>query len=95
LNYATKSEAKEFIVATESGIIHQMQKMNPKKVFIPAPPNNSCACNDCPHMKLNTLEKLYNCLKYEQPEVHLSADLIEKAKKPIVRMLELSAQFGL
>ncbi|HRG37741.1 MAG TPA: quinolinate synthase NadA [Bacteroidia bacterium] len=95
LNYATKSEAKEFIVATESGIIHQMQKMNPNKVFIPAPPNNSCACNDCPHMKLNTLEKLYNCLKYEQPEVHLSADLIEKAKKPIVRMLELSAQFGL
>ncbi len=95
LNYATKSQAKEFIVATESGIIHQMQKMNPNKVFIPAPPNNSCACNDCPHMKLNTLEKLYNCLKHEQPEIHLSADLIEKAKKPIVRMLELSAQFGL
>ncbi|HET6225300.1 MAG TPA: quinolinate synthase NadA [Bacteroidia bacterium] len=95
LNYATKSGAKEFIVATESGIIHQMQKANPNKVFIPAPPNNSCACNDCPHMKLNTLEKLYNCLKYEQPEIHLSADLIEKAKKPIVRMLELSAQFGL
>src|SRR4051812_6641417 len=95
LNYATKSQAKEFIVATESGIIHQMQKSNPNKVFIPAPPNNSCACNDCPHMKLNTLEKLYNCLKYEQPEIHLSADLIEKAKRPIVRMLELSAQFGL
>lgn len=95
LNYSTKSPAKEFIVATESGIIHQMQKVNPNKVFIPAPPNNSCACNDCPHMKLNTLEKLYNCLKYEQPEIHLSADLIEQAKKPIVRMLELSAQFGL
>src|SRR3954471_1604736 len=95
LNYATKSQAKEFIVATESGIIHQMQKSNPNKVLIPAPPNNSCACNDCPHMKLNTLEKLYNCLKYEQPEIHLSADLIEKAKRPIVRMLELSAQFGL
>ena len=95
LKYATKSDAKEFIVATESGIIHQMQKANPEKVFIPAPPNNSCACNDCPHMKLNTLEKLYNCLKYEQPEVKLSKDLIERAKRPIVRMLELSTQFGL
>jgi quinolinate synthase len=95
LNYTTKSDAKEFIVATETGIIHQMEKSNPGKVFIPAPPTNSCACNDCPHMKLNTLEKLYNCIKYEQPEVTLSADLIEKAKKPIVRMLELSAKFGL
>ena len=95
LNYATKSDAKEFIVATEAGIIHQMQKKNPGKSFIPAPPNNSCACNDCPHMKLNTLEKLYNCLKYEQPEILLSDDLIEKAKKPILKMLELSAQFGL
>lgn len=95
LNYATKSEAKEFIVATEAGIIHQMQKKNPDKTFIPAPPNNSCACNDCPHMKLNTLEKLYNCLKYEQPEIILSAELIEKAKKPIIRMLDLSKQFGL
>ena len=95
LKYATKSDAKEFIVATESGIIHQMQKANPEKVFIPAPPNNSCACNDCPHMKLNTLEKLYNCLKYEQPEVKLSKELIERAKRPIVRMLELSTQFGL
>lgn len=95
LNYATKSSAKEFIVATEAGIIHQMQLKNPDKSFIPAPPNNSCACNDCPHMKLNTLEKLYNCLKYEQPEILLTADLIEKAKKPILKMLELSAQFGL
>ena len=95
LNYASKSSAKEFIVATESGIIHQMQKKNPDKTFIPAPPNNSCACNNCPHMKLNTLEKLYNCLKHEQPEIILSADLIEKAKKPIIRMLDLSKQFGL
>jgi quinolinate synthase len=95
LNYATKSSSKEFIVATEAGIIHQMQKANPKKSFIPAPPNNSCACNDCPHMKLNTLEKLYNCLKYEQPEIILDPELIEKAKKPIIRMLELSAKFGL
>lgn len=95
LNFATKSSVKEFIVATESGIIHQMQKANPGKTFIPAPPNNSCACNDCPHMKLNTLEKLYNCLKYEQPEIILSPDLIEKAKRPILRMLDLSAQLSL
>ncbi len=95
LNYTTKSTAKEFIVATETGIIHQMEKNNPGKTFIPAPPNNSCACNDCPHMKLNTLEKLYNCIKYEQPEIILSKDLLEKGKKPIIRMLELSAQFGL
>jgi quinolinate synthase len=95
LAYAKKSDAKEFIVATEAGILHQMNKSNPEKLFLPAPPTNSCACNDCPHMKLNTLEKLYNCLKYEQPEITLPADLIEKAKKPIIRMLELSAQFGL
>ena len=95
LTYATKSDAKEFIVATEAGIIHQMQKANPNKSFIPAPPNNSCACNDCPHMKLNTLEKLYNCLKFEEPEIVLANELIENAKKPILRMLELSAQFGL
>lgn len=95
LSYVQKSDAKEFIVATEAGILHQMNKACPEKVFIAAPPNNSCACNDCPHMKLNTLEKLYNCLKYEQPEITLPADLIEKAKKPIIRMLELSAKFGL
>ncbi len=95
LNYATKSDAKEFIVATEAGIIHQMQLKNPRKTFIPAPPNNSCACNDCPHMKLNTLEKLYNCLKYEQPEILMDKELIIKARKPIEKMLELSAKFGL
>lgn len=95
LNYATKSDKQVFIVATEAGIIHQMQLKNPEKTFIPAPPNNSCACNDCPHMKLNTLEKLYNCLKYELPEIQLDPDLIAAAKKPILRMLELSAQFGL
>jgi quinolinate synthase len=95
LSYVKKSNSKEFIVATETGILHQMQKYCPDKTFIPAPPNNACACNDCPHMKLNTLEKLYNCLKYEQPEILMDKDLILKAKKPIVRMLELSAQFGL
>ncbi len=95
LTYASKSGAKKFIVATETGILHQMQKNCPDKLFIPAPPNNSCACNDCPHMKLNTLEKLYNCLKFEQPEINLSDDLILRAKKPIIKMLVLSAQFGL
>lgn len=95
LNYSKKSEAQEFIVLTETGIIHQMQKANPTKTFIPAPPNNSCACNDCPYMKLNTLEKIYNTLLYEQPELVMSEEMIEKAKKPINRMLELSAQFGL
>jgi len=95
LNYSKKSEAQEFIVLTETGIIHQMEKASPTKTFIPAPPNNSCVCNDCPHMKLNTLEKIYVALKYEQPELLMSDELIEKAKKPIVKMLELSAKFGL
>jgi quinolinate synthase len=95
LKYATKSPEKEFIVATESGILHEMQKQNPDKVFIPAPPNNSCACNDCPHMKRNTLEKLYLCLKNEVPEVTVPSDIIEKAVKPIERMLEISAKLGL
>ncbi|MDP2386941.1 MAG: quinolinate synthase NadA [Bacteroidota bacterium] len=95
LNYSKKSDASEFIVATETGIIHQMQKFSPAKTFIPAPPNNTCACNDCPHMKLNTLEKIYVALKYEQPEILMDVQLIEKAKKPISKMLELSAKFGL
>jgi len=72
-----------------------MQKASPHKTFIPAPPENSCACNDCPHMKLNTLEKLYNCLKYERPEITLDKDLIERAVVPIKRMLDISAQLGL
>ncbi len=95
LKYSQKSEKQKFIVATESGILHQMIKASPNKIFIPAPPNNACACNDCPYMKLNTLEKIYNCLKYESPEIIMGDDLIEKAKKPLLRMLELSAKFGL
>ncbi|MBA3663437.1 MAG: quinolinate synthase NadA [Bacteroidetes bacterium] len=95
LNYSKKSTDKEFIVLTETGILHQMQKSSPGKTFIPAPPNNSCACNDCPYMKLNTLEKIYVALKYEQPELLMSNELIEKAKTPILKMLELSAKFGL
>jgi len=95
LKYATKSPATEFIVATESGILHQMQKENPDKTFIPAPPNNTCACNDCPHMKRNTLEKLYLCLKNEYPEITVPQAIIEKAVKPIERMLEISKELGL
>jgi quinolinate synthase len=95
LNYTKKSSDKEFIVLTETGILHQMQKSSPNKTFIPAPPNNSCACNDCPYMKLNTLEKIYIALKYEQPELVMNKDLMEKAKRPIQKMLELSAKFGL
>lgn len=95
LNYSKKSDCKEFIVATETGILHQMQKASPDKTFIPAPPNNSCACNDCPYMKLNTLEKIYIALKYEQPELLMTESLINNAKKPILRMLELSSKFGL
>ena len=95
LKYATNNPAKEFIVATEAGILHQMQKDNPDKVFIPAPPNNNCACNDCPHMKRNTLEKLYLCLKNELPEIEVPQHIIERAVKPIERMLEISARLGL
>jgi quinolinate synthase len=95
LKYTIENPAQEFIIATESGIIHQMEKANPDKVFIPAPPNNQCACNDCPHMKRNTLEKLYLCLKNEMPEITLPLDVIKKAQKPIERMLEISTQLGL
>jgi quinolinate synthase len=95
LNYSKKSNSKEFIVVTETGILHQMEKASPDKTFIPAPPNNSCACNDCPHMKLNTLEKIYIALEHEQPELVMSEQLIKDAAKPILKMLELSAKFGL
>ena len=96
LKYAIAEPCDEFIVATESGILHQMQKDCPGKTFIPAPPADStCACNDCSFMKLNTLEKLYNCLLTEQPEVTVDADIAEKAVKPIERMLQISRQLGL
>jgi len=95
LNYTKRSEATEFIVATEAGIIHQMQKASPHKAFIPAPPNNTCACNECPHMKRNTLEKLYTCMKYEQPEIILPDWVIEQGRASIDRMLEISARAGL
>jgi len=91
LKYVEKSASKEFIVATESGIFHQMKKNCPQKVFIPAPSiDSTCGCNDCSFMKMNTLNKIYLALKYEQPEILLDPVLIEKAKIPILRMLELS-----
>ena len=95
LKYTINNEATEFIVATESGIIHQMEIASPTKTFIPAPPNNSCACNDCPYMKRNTLEKLYLCLKNGLPEVTVPKDIIDRARLPIARMLEISASLGL
>ncbi|MBY0543581.1 MAG: quinolinate synthase NadA [Sphingobacteriaceae bacterium] len=95
LKYTINNEAQEFIVATESGIIHQMEIANPTKTFIPAPPNNNCACNDCPYMKRNTLEKLYLCLKNGLPEVTVPENIIVEARKPIERMLEISASLGL
>jgi quinolinate synthase len=95
LNYTKKDASTEYIVATEAGILHQMQLSSPTKTFIPAPPTNNCACNDCPHMKLNTLEKLYLCMKYEQPELLMDPELMVAAKKPIQRMLEISARYGL
>lgn len=95
LNYTKKSKASTFIVATETGILHQMQQLSPDKTFIPAPPDNACACNDCPHMKLNTLEKLYLCMKYEIPEITMNDELRIAAKKPIDRMLQLSRELGL
>lgn len=90
LDYTKKSDRKKFIVATETGIIYQMQKASPRKEFIVVPSDETCSCNDCPYMKLNTLEKLYLCLKNEKPEITLPDDVIEKARRPIVRMLELS-----
>lgn len=91
LNFTIKDQANEFIVVTESGILHQMMLSSPNKKFIPAPPNNSCACNDCPHMKRNTIEKIYNALVYEQPEIVMSNEMIEKAYLPIRKMLDISA----
>lgn len=92
LDYAVKSDAKEFIVATESGILHEMQKRCPEKTFIPAPPADStCACNDCAYMKLNTLEKLRDCLRDGKPAMHVNPAIAEKAIRPIKKMLEISS----
>jgi quinolinate synthase len=90
LRHVQQSPDREFIVATEAGIIHQMVKTCPGKVFIPAPPEESCECNNCPYMKLNTPAKLYRCMKERAPEIHLDDDLIARAQRPIRRMLDMS-----
>ncbi|MCB8995489.1 MAG: quinolinate synthase NadA [Bacteroidales bacterium] len=96
LNFTKKDSAKTYIVATEFGILHQMQKSNPSKTFIPAPPDDAtCACNDCRFMKMITLKKVYNCLKYELPEVTLDEEIRVKAEIPIRRMLDISEKLGL
>ncbi|SMO58591.1 quinolinate synthetase [Saccharicrinis carchari] len=96
LKYTYTSDKKTFIVATESGIIHQMKLKSPKKLFIPAPPNDStCACNDCEFMRLNTMEKIYNALKHEWPSIEVPEEVRVQAVKPIEKMLKLSAQLGL
>ena len=95
LKYSASDPADTFIVVTETGIIHQMQKRSPGKTFIPAPPDNLCACNDCPHMKRNTLEKLYTAMLYELPEITMDAQLMSAARVSIDRMLEISARLGL
>ncbi|MBO4586605.1 MAG: quinolinate synthase NadA [Bacteroidales bacterium] len=95
LNFIKANDAKKFIVATETGILYEMKKENPGKEFITLRDNKSCACDDCAYMKLNTLEKLYNCLRDEQPEILMSPGMIEAAKRPIVRMLEMSKQLGI
>jgi quinolinate synthase len=95
LKYTQRDSSQEYIVATETGILHQMMKASPNKTFIPAPPNNSCACNDCPHMKRNTLEKIYLCMEYELPEILMDEELRLAAKKPIEKMLKISKTAGL
>ena len=96
LKHAIKSDKQRFIVATESGVIHEMRKQCPGKEFIPAPPQDStCACNECNFMRLNTMEKLYNCLKFELPEIFVDEAVQQKAIRPIQRMLDISAQLGL
>ncbi|MFI5186939.1 MAG: quinolinate synthase NadA [Chitinophagales bacterium] len=95
LKYTKSDKTQEYIVATETGILHQMMKENPGKTFIPAPPNNACACNDCPHMKRNTLEKIYLCMQYENPEIIMDEEIRRAARKPIDRMLEISMKAGM
>ena len=90
LTYATTAPGRVFLIATEEGIIHQMKKLAPEREYIAVPPDNGCQCNECPFMKLNTLEKLYLCLRDERPEILLPQDLLEAARRPLLRMLELS-----
>ena len=95
LKYTVNDDAQKFIVATETGILHQMKKESPEKEFIIVPTDETCSCNDCPYMKLNTMQKLYLCLKNEMPEIIMDEELMDKARKPIERMLDISRKVGL
>ncbi len=95
LNYIQQSPAHQIIVATETGILYEMRRLCPDKEFLTLHDDKSCACDDCAYMKLNTLEKLYRCLRDEQPEILMSAEMIEAAKRPIVRMLDMSRELGI
>lgn len=95
LKFTKKDDAKKYIVATESGILHQMKKDSPEKEFLIVAKDETCACNDCPYMKMNTLQKLYLCMKNEQPKIHLTDEVIRKAQLPIERMLNISKSLGL
>lgn len=95
LNFTIKDDSKKYIVATETGILHQMKKFSPDKDFIVVPKDETCSCNDCPYMKLNTLDKLYRCLRDETPEIILDRDVIINAARPLERMLAISRQQGL
>ena len=90
MDFISKDNSKEYIVATESGIIHQMMKLAPQKQFIAAPPEKNCNCNECPYMKLNTLEKLYLCMRDRTPEITLDEKIMAAALRPIEKMLEMS-----
>jgi quinolinate synthase len=95
LQFTSNDPAKKYIVATETGILHKMKLNSPEKIFMVVPGDETCSCNDCPYMKLNTLENLYNAMLYEKPEIFLPVDVMYKARKPIERMLELSLNLGL
>ena len=95
INFTQKDISKKFIVATESGILHQMKKLSPEKEFYIVPSDSTCSCNDCPYMKLNTMEKLYLALKNGKPAISLDAETIELARKPIIRMLDISKKLGI
>ena len=95
LKFTQKDDSKKFIVATETGILHQMRKDSPGKEFLIVPTDETCSCNDCPYMKMNTMQKLYDCINNESPEITLPTDVIEKARLPIERMLDISRKEGL
>ena len=95
LNYTREKNYPKFIVATETGILHQMQKDSPDKSFLIVPTDETCSCNDCPYMKMNTMKKLYNSMLLGKPRIDLSADIIEKARKPIERMLDISRNLAI